>query len=333
MRAASLSFLLLAAFPLYSQEIVVGEGKLEFKSGGELVTTYYHGKEVAKPYWWPLNAPGEITVTRGYPIVKDLPKETSKDHPHHKSGWFCHGDVIPEGLTIKTKTADPHVKGVDFWSELPGHGVIRCTKVGEITKKPHEASVVTYNDWNSADGVKVLEEVRTITLVDLNKTGRLIIMDSELIASQCPITFGDTKEGSFGVRISDQIREVIDEKKKIHGGTLTLADGKTLEKNVWGQVSHWCDYSGKQDGKEAGLTIFASPKNTIPTAWHSRAYGLMAANPFGREVSGFPSQKGKRDLVKIARGDKLKLTYVIYLHTGDVKSGQVTEAYEKFVGR
>ena len=62
-----------------------------------------------------------------------------------------------------------------------------------------------------------------------------------------------------------------------------------------------------------------------------RAYGLLAANPFGRAKSGFPGARGRTDLVKLDRGEHLKLRYGILLHTGDVKTGKVAEAYEQFM--
>jgi len=55
-----------------------------------------------------------------------------------------------------------------------------------------------------------------------------------------------------------------------------------------------------------------------------------AANPFARAHSGFPSQKGKTDLLKIEKGAELKLKYAIYAHTGDARSGKVADAYEVF---
>ena len=55
-----------------------------------------------------------------------------------------------------------------------------------------------------------------------------------------------------------------------------------------------------------------------------------AANPFGREGSGFPSQKGKTELLKIDKGSELKLRYAIYAHTGDAKSAKVAEVFEAF---
>ena len=48
------------------------------------------------------------------------------------------------------------------------------------------------------------------------------------------------------------------------------------------------------------------------------------------DKSGFPAVKGNTELVKIAKGDSLALRFAIYTHTGDVKSGQVDEAYKIF---
>jgi hypothetical protein len=242
------------------------------------------------------------------------------DHVHHKSAWFCHGDVIPEGLELKHKIKG--VEGVDFWSESPGHGVIVCTKVGTPEQRGAHARVVTANEWRTADGEKVLDETRTIQLINFGDA-RLFVLESDLVASVVPITFGDTKEGSFGVRV----RKSVTEKGK---GTLTNAEGKIHEGNVWGRHSAWCDYSGPVGDAMAGIALIADPTNPVPTCWHSRGYGLMAANPFGRAKSGFPAVRGNKELVHLAKGEHLKLRYGMLLHNGDVTSGKVAEYYRKF---
>jgi hypothetical protein len=56
----------------------------------------------------------------------------------------------------------------------------------------------------------------------------------------------------------------------------------------------------------------------------------MAANPFGRAKSGFPDTKGRTDLVKLPKGDHLKLRYGILLHKGDAKEGKVAQRYAEF---
>src|SRR5262249_4766685 len=94
--------------------------------------------------------------------------------------------------------------------------------------------------------------------------------------------------------------------------------------------SAWCDYSGPVGDKTVGITILCSPKNPLPTSWHSRGYGLMAANPFGRDRAGFPDTKGNKELVKLAKGDHLKLRYGVVLHQGDAAQAKVAEVYKQF---
>jgi hypothetical protein len=255
-----------------------------------------------------------------------LPNET-KDHVHQKSAWFCHGDVIPEGLELKVRSGDKNVKGVDFWSEGRGHGTIACVSVGEPRSTTGASSVTTKNEWRAPDGTKILDEDRTVT-VRLLGDARLVVLDIDLHASVCPITFGDTKEGSMGVRVSDAFR--------LNGpksdGVVTSADGTTAKAPakdnlpMWGKRADWHDYSGTVDGKVAGIALFDYPKNSPRAAWHTRAYGLMAANPFGR--NSFPDAKG--ELTKLAKGDHLKLRYGLLLHAGDAKEGKVAEHYAEF---
>ncbi len=301
---------------------------LEFRVGKEVVSRYHVGASVAKPYFWPLTAANGAAVTRAWPM-EPLAPGGSDDHVHQKSAWFCHGDVIPEGIELKQKVKG--VEGVDFWSEAKGHGVIACVHVGELKNDKDHASVVTKNEWRTADGVKVMDETRTISLYALGDA-RLYVLDIDLLAGVAPITFGDTKEGSLGVRVNDEVREAPSKKGEKGGhGHLTNADGKSGERAVWGYRSKWNDYSGTMDGKEAGIALFEDPANKYHAAWHSRGYGLMAANPFGRDKAGFPSTKGQTDLVKLPKGEHLKLRYGIFVHNGDVKDGKVAEAFEKFV--
>lgn len=314
----------LAAVPALAQEkgVMIKQGKdsLEFMSGDTLVTRY-HTAGFSKPIFYPLYAPNGAGLTRNWPIVKDVPGE-AMDHPHQKSAWFCHGDVIPEGIELKDKIKG--VVGVDFWSENKGHGVIKCVKVGEPMARGKTAVVKTQNEWQMSDGTKIMDETRTISFQDLGKA-RLIVLDIDLVASVCPITFGDTKEGAMGIRINEQIRA---DKGK---GTLQNAEGKTGEKACWGFISNWTDYSGPIDGKVAGLAVLADPKNPYPSCWHIRGYGLNAANPFGRDKAKFPDVLGKKDLVKLAKGEHLKLRYGLVLHDGDATAGGVAQVYERFV--
>jgi hypothetical protein len=309
--------------------IKTAKDHIDFLVGDELVGRYHIGADIAKPYFWPLKVPGGTVITRGWPM-EPAPEGGSKDHPHQKSAWFCHGDVIPEGIELKQKIKG--VKGVDFWSEAKGHGRIVCVKVDNPKVDKDHAQITTYNEWRTADGVKIMDEVRTIHLYRINGAW-LLVFEIDLDASVTAIVFGDTKEGAMGIRISDQITgEKREGKKTVPGaGTIENSRGKKGEKECWGQVATWCDYSGPIDGKKVGLAILDDPGNPHPACWHSRGYGLMAANPFGREESRFPAVKNRKDLVGLAKGEHLRLRYGILLHTGDAREGRVAESYDRFV--
>src|SRR5450432_999827 len=129
-------------------------------------------------------APNGVAVTRPWPMERGTKGETV-DHFHQKSAWFCHGDVIPEGIELKTKMSG--VSGVDFWAEGTGrHGRIVHTK-WDTTKDGMQER----NEWVTPEGIKIMDEVRTIAFVKVGP-GYLFTLDVDLKASVCPITFGDT---------------------------------------------------------------------------------------------------------------------------------------------
>ena len=68
---------------------------VEFWSAGAVVAKYHTAPTVAKPFLWPVAAPGGTPVTRAWPIQTSASDATT-DHVHQKSVWFCHGDVIPD---------------------------------------------------------------------------------------------------------------------------------------------------------------------------------------------------------------------------------------------
>lgn len=291
------------------------DGVVSFKLGDAVVTRYHAHAKVAKPYFWPVVTPGGVAVTRDWPMVPDA--REAKDHKHQKSAWFCHGDVALEGYKAPKRKG---VEGVDFWSEETGHGTIVCTGITQATGAgAGRATVRTTNLWKDSTGKAILTEARTLVFRCRDASSWVIEVTSEMTATEGEIVFEDTKEGSFGVRVRDDLTE------KPGKGVLTNAEGLKGEKSLWGRKSAWCDYSGPTGGKVAGVAIVAHPGNKHPTCWHSRGYGLMAANPFGRNKSGFPDMKGRTDLVRLAKGESLKLTYAMLVHDGDAAAAKPGE--------
>jgi hypothetical protein len=320
-RFGAVLFVLALASLASAQELSVKEspGVLAFYSGDKLITKFqYEG--YTKPIFFPVQSPAGARLTRNWPIVKDTPNEAT-DHPHQKSAWFVHGDIVAEG--IESKSPPKGVKGFDFWSENAGAGKVVCTGVKITKREPKHIVVVTKNEWRSAEGTKILDETRTIHVRQLDGAW-LIVVDSDLFASVATLVYEDTKEGSFGLRINESI-------KGKNGGKIQNAEGKIGEKECWGYPSDWCDYSGNIDGKVAGVAILCDPKNPYPSCFHVRDYGLMAANPFGRGKSGFPAMKGRSDLVRQEKGQHLHFRYGYLLHDGDAAAGRVARHFSEFV--
>ena len=181
-------------------------------------------------------------------------------------------------------------------------------------------------EWRAPEGLVVLTEKRVYKF-SLVAGGRLISVASILTANNSPVVFGDTKEGSFGIRVHDSLRMTL----KGGDGMLTNSKGKSGMKDVWGMPADWCDYSGTVNDKKVGVAVFAHTGNPVPSLWHARDYGLLAANPFGGKISGFPAAKDKTDLYRIEKEKSATFRFAIFAHDGDVKAGKVADAYEAYV--
>jgi hypothetical protein len=311
--------------PLFPEDVDlwVNRANVEFRVYKNEAAIYEFGPDLAKPYFWPLEASNSKQVTRSWPMMPPSPGG-SRDRPEQKSAWFGHGDVIPEGPTIKRKRRGG--RGIDFWGEGPDCGRIACVGTDGGHNDENRAWVTTYNEWRTANGDKVMDEVRKIQFFNYT-TARLFVVDIDLVASVGPVTFGDTEEGGFAVRVADGIAETSGL------GRITNAEGKAGEKECRGRLSAWCDYSGTVEDEPVGIALFAGPDNPSPTRWNCRRYGLLAANPFARARPASladTDKKSRENLVRLDKGKHLKLRYGLFVHLGDVKQGKVAEGYELF---
>jgi hypothetical protein len=264
--------------------------------------TSYLTQTGPKPILFPVLGPGGEPYTRAFPM-RDEPGE-DRDHPHQRSFWMTHGNV----------------NGVDFWSEMKGHGSIR--EVERITELggPVVGVIRTRNDWLDSAGKRVCSDERVLRVH--NTTGsRLLDFDVTIRATDGPVTFGDTKEGMFGVRVASSM----DVKRK-QGGKILNAEGLT-DAAAWGKPSPWVDYTGPVAGKVVGIAILNHPESfRYPTTWHVRDYGLFAANPFGYKDFG-RTDSGAHT---IAPGDSITFRYRLILHEGSTEAAAISSAFEAY---
>jgi hypothetical protein len=284
------------------------------KIDGQLFTEY-HTRAGHEPALYPVVGPTGKLVTRSFPFTSPATDGT-KDHPHHQSLWMTHGDV----------------NGIDFWGKNinddrgnDGPNIIHRDFV-KLANEGDLAVIVTRNDWMNGDK-RVCEDERTLKFGSEPDGNRWIDFTITIKAPDADVTFGDTKEGSFSVRVADSMR--VDAKK---GGRIVNSEGQ-LNVDAWGLPARWVDYTGPIDGEVVGITLMSHPTSFRPTPrWHVRTYGLFAANPFGQK--DFPNPgAADQGAVTIKKGDSLTLKYRVWLHRGETDVKRTEEVFRDFANK
>lgn len=297
--------------------------QVEVLIGGKPFGTYYFGPEYPKPFIHPLRSAQGTVVTRGFPMRKDIPGE-STDHPHHRALYFAHGDI----------------NGIDFWSEaefeekapvqignkqysasqsLP-HGRTVFSKLEEMKGGPDSGRLRATFHLVNPDGKVIAEETQAYTFRG-DQSSRAIDCEFTLQGLGAAAKLGDTKEGTFAIRVVKALEEP--------SGRMVNSEGKVGEKEIWGKRANWVDYSSTVEGEKLGIAIFDNPSNPKhPTYWHARGYGLFAVNPFGEhDFYNDPKRDGS---ITIQPGQSLTFRYRVFIHHGDASDANVGEAYRKY---
>jgi hypothetical protein len=293
--------------------------------GGKPFTTFYFGPESPKPYLHPLRSAEGTIITRGYPMVKDIPGE-SRDHPHHRAMFFTHGDINHidfwgEGMPTK---AQQTAGGVYYSSEELPKGRTVFRKLEEMKSGPDSGTLRALFDLVGPDGKAIGSEAQEYTFRG-DDSSRTIDCAFTITADKgVPLKMGDTKEGTFAIRVVKAL-----EKPNVK---MLNSEGKVGEKDIWGKRADWVDYSGAVSGEELGVAIFDNPGNIKhPTYWHARDYGLFAVNPFGEhDFYNDPKRDGS---VGIPAGQSLTLRYRVFIHHGDAAEARVADAYKQYAER
>ena len=176
---------------VFAQGFASGANKISLKKengsivvnvNDKLFTRYvYKDPQRAKPIFYPVVGPLGQTLTRKYPMEEAAEGE-AEDHPHHTSLWYTHGEV----------------NGVDFWAVGKGKGKI----VHQDFLSMEDSSFTALNLWQNADGKTLLQDQRRLSFHAPNEQDRAIGVAITLKAAVDDVTFGDTKEGSMGIRMA-----------------------------------------------------------------------------------------------------------------------------------
>lgn len=261
------------------------------------------------PFVFPLPSPSGANLARHWPMEDGVEGE-ERDHPHHQSLWLSHGDV----------------NGFDFWHGRKEEEIVHL-KARDLESGADSAAFTVDLEWR-AGGETLLAETRRYRFSRPDERTIAIEVASDFEARQA-VTFGDTKEGTFALRVDRTLRH----EGPLAQGSILNSEGQR-DGGCWGERARWVAFHGPDEkGEPAVLAILDHPDNLRhPTWWHARSYGLLAANPFG--VNDF---EGKDDPDfgdhPMEKGGKLRQRYLVLLQHGPIDGTAIDRRWNQFADK
>ena len=287
--------------------------QIDVAIGGRLFATYYFDPAVAKPYLFPLRSAEGAIVTRSFPMLTNIAGE-DRDEPHQRAMYFAHGSI----------------NGFDFWGEAAfprwsNHssqtfGRTAFRDLDQMVGGSDSGKLRATFDLVKPDGTRIAEEAQSYTFSG-DEHSRTVDCEFVVHAGEGIVEMGDTKEGTFAIRVAKALDSP--------PGHMVNSAGATGEKGIWGKRADWVDYYGNVAGEDLGIAVFDHPDNfRHPTYWHARAYGLIAANPFGSRE--FTHDRREDGSYSIPAGGSLVFRYRVLIHHGEYQEARLTDAYREY---
>ena len=272
-----------------------GDGRVTVVIDGLPVAVYcYQDEKITRPYFAHVRAPNGVQTTRRHPPI--IGQDIVDHDTFHPGIWMSFGDI----------------NGSDYWR------LAARVRHVEFVEPPQggsgQGSFAVRNQYlDQKDPTKVVCEENARYTFAARPAGYLLLWDTTFSADH-EFAFGDQEEMGIGFRVATPLRVGASGEGNLPPGSGAIrdAEGRQNERQVWGQSAEWCDYSGVMGDQSVGMTIFCHPGNFRPSWFHARDYGLLEANPFGRQAFG----KGEKSSVPVRPGDKLRLRYGILIHSG-----------------
>lgn len=289
-----------------------GNQQLHVMMGEDHFTTYLYDSNLMKPVLWPVHSVSGLRMQRGFPVNENEGETT--DHRHHNGIFFTYG-------------SDDEVNGNSYWSFHQKPPNIRHMEFLTQEGTQGEGTVKARLEWVGSDNSVVLEEYRTMVFSQTDNM-RTIDFTFRLTPPDTAVTFGDTKEGMFAIRVADWLSEE-------HGnGEFLNSEGERTEENVWGKRAKWMRLeSTRNDTTSAGIAIMNHPSSVnYPTFWHARGYGLFAANPLGQYV--FQNTRGVENPdslnFTIAQGDTADFKFKMLIYEGSMTAEDIENEFQNY---
>lgn len=267
---------------------------ITIRLGTQPIATYVDDDpKITRPYFSNIHAPDGTPITRTHPPDPTRDKDND-DHPDYHPGiWLAFGDI----------------GGVDVW-RLKGR--VRHVEFSTApTASDQSFSFTVRNAYESLDTPpRIVAEERCTYTFQRAENGFTLRAASEFLPGK-EFAFGDQEEMGLGLRLATNLTV------KHGGGALLNSEGGKNESGTWGKTATWCAGLNTVNGKTSGAMIVPSPKNFRPSWFHSRDYGLIVANPFGKKAMTAPNDDAiAADATPVKKDDTFSLSFGVYIFSG-----------------
>jgi hypothetical protein len=265
-------------------------------------TRFHFGKDLRRPFWFPLVGPDGKSLTRmGHP-------HDPVTHSHHNSLWISHASV----------------DGINFWGDQgKGLGRIVTRQVSEYEDVDDFSAMRSVHHWiDETSGDVLLIEYRRCEVRPFagakedSKDDWMLVIDLEFNVpdGRAATTFDSSGFGIIGVRMAKTIG--------VHdgGGRILNSEGQWNEEEVFRKPARWVDYSGAvTDSAAGGISLMDHPGNpNFPSPFHVRNDGWMGAC------------LNLDEPIVVTGEQPLRLRYGLWIHRGVPAKDLADAAWQSF---
>jgi hypothetical protein len=251
--------------------------RIDVTVAGDFFTSYRFATDEKYPFFFPVNGPSGASVT----------SMRNGKYPHHSSLFFgC-----------------DKVNGGNYWQDVLEAGQI--VSEGPVIVKGSGSEIVITDvcHWMRPGAEEPFSDTRRIAISTPEVNVRQIDVEI-LLEALIDVTIGKTNHSFFSVRMDPDLAPVM-------GGTMINAEGRSGEKDTFGQPSAWMVCSAQRTaGIVEGVALLQHPANRwAPSPWFTRDYGFMSPTPLFWPVDGTAT--------RLAKGEKLLLRYRVLVFAGE----------------
>lgn len=268
---------------------------------------YRYIQWVDLPHYWPMYSPSG----------KNLLVEQNNPYPHHRSFWLADTVRLNGGREVSTYysfNTGQRIGREAFGPPFRDH--IRHVKFTCLDEEENRAVIDAKLLWEMDGNQPVLEEKRHLVVLALNNGEYLLDITFKLTAA-----YGDVEFVSDDVHYAWPYLRMHPQFSGENGGIIAADNGATGQEGTNMKIARWIDYSNTVDGVTEGVAFFQWPDGQAHR-WLTREYGCFGPRR-PDELNGKP--------FTLKKGESITQRVGILVHRGNVKTGGVSERYQKYI--